>query len=224
MRFTLLLASLIAIDSGGPKASDLQLIDQFNESVQLRFQAPQPDSLGMSRVANPGSFGGHFIPLISSARDFSPETPGDKNALSGLEAAGIQSGFYVFGRSIALAGAEELKYRALKGPAVITIGTPRPCWYPPNIRTCESALDALPDWKDIYPLAQRAMKSFADGGKGFETSAGSWHFAVRVVAASQQRCVTCHNGTEGVMARAALNQALGGVIYAYRHAPSAAAN
>jgi hypothetical protein len=70
---------------------------------------------------------------------------------------------------------------------------------------------ALPDWRTIYPLAQLAMKSFADGGAGFETTLDSWHIAARPVVAAQQRCMSCHSGSQ--------HQALGGVFYAYRRAP-----
>jgi hypothetical protein len=33
----------------------------------------------------------------------------------------------------------------------------------------------MPDWKAIYPFARKAMKSFTDGGRGFETKIGSCH-------------------------------------------------
>jgi hypothetical protein len=75
---------------------------------------------------------------------------------------------------------------------------------------------ALPDWKTVYPL-QRAMKSFADGGTGWETSIGSLRIAARLAAARPERCVACHdNPAYGTGTRAVLNQALGGVLYAFR--------
>jgi hypothetical protein len=52
------------------------------------------------------------------------------------------------------------------------------------------------------------MKSFNDGGAGFETEMDSWSIAARPVLASQQRCLGCHD--------ASLNQPIGGVLYAYR--------
>jgi hypothetical protein len=70
---------------------------------------------------------------------------------------------------------------------------------------------ALPDWNAVYPLARKAMKSFTDGGTGFETEIDSWSIAARPVLASQQRCLDCHSGL-------ALNQPVGGVLYAYRRA------
>jgi hypothetical protein len=69
----------------------------------------------------------------------------------------------------------------------------------------------LPDWRTIYPLAQRAMRSFADGGAGFETTIDSWRIAARPVIAGQQKCLTCHPGVK-------LDRPLGGVLYAYRRA------
>jgi hypothetical protein len=61
--------------------------------------------------------------------------------------------------------------------------------------TVLASADALPDWRTFYPLAQKATKSFADGGGGFETSIGSSQIAARPFIASQP---------------------LGGALYAFR--------
>jgi hypothetical protein len=188
-------------------------------SAFLRGTGAEPAArpeLGMSRAVVEPSFGQHFVPLFNATRDFMPENEREKKALAALEDVPLQAGFYFFGRAIVDAPMAPPNYRALKGPAAITEGTPRPAWYPTAINPAASA-DALPDWKTIYPVAQKAMKRFAEGGTGFETSIGSWQIAARPILASQQRCVACHNAP-GFATRvpAELNHALGGVLYAFR--------
>jgi hypothetical protein len=210
MRIALSLLLLTGFAGGRPPVN-LKQIDELNECVQLRFQNTDPRSLGMSRVVLPASLGEHFRPLFTSTRDFAPETPREVKALAALENDDAQVGLYLFGRTIAIAAPENLSYRALKGPAGITKGTPRPAWYPGTGALARSAdPDAMPDWRAIYPLAQRAMRSFADGGKGFETSFGEWQIAARPVMAEDGRCTMCHAPMKS-------GQAVGGVLYAFRH-------
>ena len=189
MRWVLVLLTL-------PGSYDSESIDLLDSCVQLRFQTPAP-AFGMSRILMPSSMGRHFVPRFNSTRDFMPESDREREAIAKLERESMQVGFYLFGREILEGGAAALNPRALKGPGVMTAGTPR------------VAPGGLPDLKTAYPMAQRAMRSFADGGTGFETTVDSWRIAVRPVLAEQERCVTCHAG-------AMLHQALGGVIYAYR--------
>src|SRR5205085_1070070 len=153
---------------------------------------PQPGLLGMSRVASPNSLGRHFQPLTTDRRDFSPESDHERELLAGIEEQNLQLGLYLFGAAILDGAVEDMNYRALKGPAGITKGTPRPYWYPafpPTIapRIKPPADDRLPDWIEIYPLAQKAMRSFADGGRGFESRVGSWEIAARPVIANDAR-------------------------------------
>jgi hypothetical protein len=54
------------------------------------------------------------------------------------------------------------------------------------------------------------MKSFQDGGNGFETRLDSWTIAVRLIIAAKQTCVACHNHA------VELNQPIGGLLYAFR--------
>lgn len=206
--------------AGSPEAVNLQLIGRLDECVRNRFADPAPKSLGMSRVAAPVSFGLHYQPNVTSRRDFDPENPAEASIVGEMERRQLQVGLYVFGRAAAAAGPTLRDYRALKGPAAITEGTPRPAWYPPLARLAAQTAphgDTLPDWEAIYPLARRAMKSFQDGGKGFETTLDSWSIAVRPLIASQQRCVACHNNpVYSRVASAKLGEPLGGVIYAFR--------
>jgi hypothetical protein len=207
-----MLSMLAAFEGGGPRI-ELKKIDDLNEVMQRRFQAPLPNALGMSRVAMPRSLGQHFAPLVTALRDFQPENPRETQVLAALEETDAQVGFYLFGKAIANTSPAEMFFRALKGPAAITRGTPRPAWYPTLLiaPAAASAPDALPDWNEIYPLAQRAMRSFADGGRGFETSIGTWQIAARPVMAADKKCVACHPGVS-------LNHAVGGALYAFRSA------
>jgi hypothetical protein len=217
MKWPILLAvPLLFAAGGGPKSNDLQLVDKFNDAIQARFADPAPAMLGISRMTTPASMGHSFTPLTTNVRDLDPGATALIDAANALEAAGLQTGFYVFGEAVTESPAEAMSFRALKGPAVATVGTPRPCWYPPLDTACKNLTNALPDWKEIYPLAQRAMRSFADGGKGFETPHGVWNIAVRPVLASAPHCVMCH-----VTNSIRVNRPLGGVIYAFRREPSA---
>ena len=206
-------------------ATDLKLIEDLDQCVQTRFQEPAPQSLGMSRVALPASFGQHFRPNLVTQRDFDPANEPERNAIAALEDRHMQVGFYLVGRAIASSSVANPNYRALKGPGAMTRGTPRPAWYPGTGAPAIVVPDALPDWQAIYSLGRKAMLSFEDGGKGFETTLNSWKIAARPVMASEARCVSCHNvrifnpvtntlseSGDGVK----LNQAIGGVLYAYR--------
>jgi hypothetical protein len=240
MRWFVLLFAVAAIGGVNGSTSDLQKIDELNKCLQIRFETPAPaapsvfvaglnhtllrspaPALGMTRMtpSNP-SFGQHYLPQFTVTRDFEPENDAEKYALDALEAAPVHVGLYLFGRAILDSRIETPNYRALKGPAAVTQGAPRPKWYPTGVNPAAPP-DALPDWKEMYPLAQRAMKSFVDGGTGFETSIGMWSVAVRPVVVTQERCLTCHNsvayGTGGAVV---LHQALGGVIYAFRRPPA----
>lgn len=170
------------------------MIDALDKVVQKRFADPAPLALGMSRQAVPISVGQHFNPILTRTRDFE---------------------LYLLGQVITKSEPEELNYRALKGPAAMTSGTVRPAWYPsfttlafspqfggfahstPQVASPPARLvqrdRALPDWREIYPLARKAMRSFPDGGTGFETEFSGWNVVARPVVASFDRCVTCHN-------------------------------
>jgi hypothetical protein len=175
--------------------------------VQRRFETPSPDGFGMNRMAQPPSMGEHFHPVRTAERDFVPENATEGEILGKLEENGVQLGLYVFGTAILAAPPQSQNYRAIKGPAAITRTTPRPAWYPGQPKLSDVPADALPDWNAVYPLAQRAMRSFQDGGAGFETKLANWDIAARPVSATA-RCVACHGNASR----------LGGVLYAFRRA------
>jgi hypothetical protein len=206
-RLLLSLPVCFALFAGHPKPPDLPLIDRFQEQVQRRFETPLPDSFGMDRMVRPSSMGGHFQPVRTAERDFVPENAMEREILGKLEENAVQLGLYVFGTAILAAPPHSENYRALKGPGTITRMTPRPTWYPGQPKTDEAPADALPDWNAVYPLAQRAMRSFEDGGAGFETKLATWDIAARPVSASE-RCAACHGKAKH----------LGGVLYAFRRA------
>lgn len=222
MRFLLVSAStlLAIVPTADPS---LKLIEEFDQTVQARLEQPLPDSLGMSRIMVRPSFGRHFRPMVSDARDWRPENDRERQVLARLEGDGLQVGLYLFGASILDTPAEKLQFRALKGPGAITKGTPRPNWYPGLKLEEAMSTDRLPDWQAIYPLARKAMASFADGGHGFETQLGAWKIVARPAIAGDGRCVACHNGQAETRNRFAAGDALGGVLYAYRVDPKAAA-
>jgi hypothetical protein len=207
-RLLLFLPAGILLLAGNPKPADLPLIDRLNRDIQLRFQNPLPDTLGMSRIAVPSSMGRHFQPRLTAATDFRPETPSERETTAALEKNRTQVGIYVFGAAILKSDPKILDFRALKGPAAVTAGTPRPAFYP-GAPKAAAFPDPLPDWNQIYPVARRAMASFHDGGAGFETTLGSWDIAARPLAA-EKRCATCHGAEAHI----------GGVLYAFRRPKS----
>jgi hypothetical protein len=174
--------------------------------LQKRFVIAEPGVFGMSRMAGPSSMGEHFRPRRASITDFASENSDEAQAVAKLEANHVQVGIYLVGAAILRSQPSRLDYRALKGPATITAGTPRPAWYPGDFKASASP-DPLPDWNQIYPVARRAMASFHDGGAGFETRLGSWDIAARPVTA-EKRCALCHGSETHI----------GGLLYAFRRA------
>jgi hypothetical protein len=203
----------IVTGASEPTASSLDFV--FSPPVE-RHVVTVP-ALGMSRIASPPSMGRHFQPQTNVTQDFNPENDSERKAVAMLEAAHLQVGLFVFGRAILVSDPGTLDFRALKGPAAITAGTPRPAWSPTAGVPSFGDTDPLPDWNQVYTLARKAMRSFNDGGAGFEADMNSWTLAARPVLASQQKCVTCHNASARPgEATLALNQPIGGVLYAYR--------
>src|SRR5215475_2457776 len=99
-RLFLFLPAGLLLLAGNPKPADLPLIDRLDHDLQLRFQNPLPDALGMSRVAVPSSMGRHFQPQLTAATDFRPETPSERATVAALEKNHAQVGVYVFGAAI----------------------------------------------------------------------------------------------------------------------------
>lgn len=209
-RLMLLAPVCLALFAGSPKPPDLPLINRLHELVLVRFITPLPGTFGMSRVAVPSSMGKHSEPRRTAERDFLPENPAELAVIGKLEENGVQAGIYVFGTAVVKAPPQALDYRALKGPGVVTRGTPRPTWYP-GADGGPGPADTLPDWNAVYPLARRAMQSFEKGGTGFDTTLDRWDIAARPVAA-EARCQMCHSDT------AWQSGPIGGVLYAYRRA------
>lgn len=200
-------------------AEDLRMIETLDKVIQERFADPEPMALGMSRIATPRSFGDHFRPSLTERRDFKPATAWEGSAITALEANHVDVGMFLFGQAIATSELNQFNYRAMKGPAVMTSDTPRPAFYPsftpPAVASTPSMhARTLPDWREMFPLARKAMRNFSDGGKGFETEIGIWNIAARPVLASDARCVTCHKHMGGTPIK--LHQPMGGVLYAFR--------
>jgi hypothetical protein len=230
-----LLAAACLLASRRPELpfDPLSAIEEFDSLIQQRLSQPKPNSLGMSRLMVRPSFGHHFRPLISDKRDFAPENADERRVVALLERHNVQLGLFLFGESVERQDPVEFSFRALNGPGIVTAGTPRPVWYPilrivqdrvaqdgvgeEKVRPERPDPDPLPDWNQVYSLAQRGMQSFRDGGRGFETTHGSWTIAVRPALATDQRCVSCHNNSAYRPPREfRVGDALGGVLYAYR--------
>src|ERR1700722_17020775 len=188
--FAFIAAALCAglLGSSEPSPRNIELVNRFDQIIQTRFRDPMPQTLGMNRAVTANSFGRNYQPILTDLRDFMPQNPAESSLLAELEQQHVQLGIYVFGSDVVRSEPAALNLRALKGPAAITAGTPRPPWYPANVENSghvaapplatlrdESsnrtvAKDALPDWLEIYSTARGAMKSFPEGGKGFETA------------------------------------------------------
>lgn len=201
----------------------LPLINDLDAAVQERLLASDPGTFGMSRIMVRPSLGEHFRPVITDRRDFAPVNDQERKVLAALESHKMQVGLYLFGQSILAETAGPWSHRALKGPGAITAGTPRPQWYPfkaLNLKGLErvderaDTGDRLPDWKAIYPIAKRALRSFNDGGKGFEIEFETWMLAARPAIAANQKCVSCHNRMDRAAVK--MGDPIGGVLYAYR--------
>jgi len=166
---TLLFGTLLVLQTGGARltvSSDtLPLIDDFDRVIQQRLSEPMPNAFGMSRIAVPSSFGKHFAPVTRNRRDFVPENDSERKAVAALESRKLAVGLYLFGELIVREDAAKFNSRALKGPGAITVHTPRPDWYPSARVAAMKEKDSasLPNWVKIYPVAQRAMRSFQDG-------------------------------------------------------------
>jgi hypothetical protein len=176
----------------------------------------------------PRSLGNHFVPVTRNDRDFFPENDTERAVIAALEARKLQVGLYLFGEAAVHDDADKLNYRALKGPGAVTANTPRPQWYPSRRAGLPEAKDlsgTLSNWATMYPVAQRAMRSFKDGGRGFEVEFQGWTIAARPAVASDDRCVTCHRQSVYPQ-RLALKKgdAIGGVLYAFRPSPPVTAS
>lgn len=221
-----LIAAVWLIAGRNPESSfdPLQAIEEFDALIQKRLARPQPESLGMTRIMVRPSFGHHFQPVVSHKRDFAPENGDERHVVAKLEQERVELGLYLFGASIESRPASDLSFRTLKGPGIITAGTLRPFWYPGLDGSTRALLpagrsepEALPDWGQIYPLAQRAMRSFRDGGRGFETTHGTWQIAARPTMATDQKCISCHNHLAQRPKREfRVGDPLGGILYAFR--------
>ena len=237
MKLLLLLPFLFAVSDRS------WLADQFDKVVQARLQTPpeaasKPNppiylrspngdnnfvqvvpgpALGMSRMAIPNSYGSHFHAISQNIRDFVPERENEKELLTQMEEQNMQLGIFLFGQAILDQPNTNMDYRALKGPAIITKGTRRP---PQMARLIDPPThpdpDALPTWLDAYPIGLRAMRSFADGGHGFETTLGNWTIAAKPALASGARCLGCHNANTNSKKQLKLGDPVGGILYAYK--------
>ncbi len=191
-------------------------IDELHTTILHRFGDFQ--TFGMSRLVTPVSLGMHFRPAFRATRDLVPETPEETRLIEALEHDRFQVVFYLAGTRILSDEQKSKNYRALKGPAILTAGTPRPNGAftlfvgPPPAPAGELNIG----WDAIYPVAQSAMRQFGRGVEAVTGHLDGWTISTRPVRAFKQQCIQCHPGSS-------VGDVLGAAIYVYRrHAGSAA--
>ncbi len=189
--------STCLVAGNGPGPRNIDLVNCFDDLIQARFRDPMPQTLGMNRAVTANSFGQNYQPIFTDLRDFMPQNPAERSLLAELEQQHVQLGIYVFGLDVVRSEPSALNFRALKGPAVITAGTPRASWYPANV--------------------EPSGHLFAPPLVALQSESSNRTVAARPLIASEVRCVPCHNAT--TPGRAALQQPLGGILYAFRKAP-----
>ncbi|MBL8234246.1 MAG: hypothetical protein JNL98_37465 [Bryobacterales bacterium] len=222
MRHALILLGLCAVllamaDSEKDPFDPLKAVEEFDALVQKRLADPLAPEFGMQRIVDVRGLGRHLVSELEHGglrtrmtHSFHPKDEVERNVVSKLVAHNVEMGLYLVGAAVLGRMTERHDARALRGPGMVTPGKGLPRGtLPPDP-------DALPGLQAIYPLAHRAMRTFRDGGKGFEAKHGTWNIAARPTLASDQRCVDCHNATGQTGRTFKRGDALGGVLYAYR--------
>ncbi|MEZ5352499.1 MAG: hypothetical protein R2762_07665 [Bryobacteraceae bacterium] len=182
--------------------------DELHSAILKRFGEFQ--TFGMSRIVTPASLGAHFNPTIGAVRDLTPETEQEKRLIESLEGAGYQVVFYLAGRRILDETPETQNYRALKGPAILTAGTPRPMGpFTILVRPTSTNENAAIDWRSIYPVVRAGMRELDAGKAPPPTMLDSWMVSTKPVRAFKQECTRCHPGSSA-------GDLLGAAVYVYR--------
>ncbi len=135
-------------------------------------------------------------------RQFRPENATEQAVVNQIEDKGYQVALYLAGRSVLSAPAADptvARYRyAVQGPAYIThLKTP----------------GELPGADALFEESRAALAAF-NSGEGYDVQKGDWTVALRPLRASNQACVQCHNAAG---AHVKMNDALGVVMYVYKH-------
>ncbi len=208
-------------------------LEEFDSCIQERFRDTR--TFGLSRLITFNVLGTHFRRWrrnepFTRVSDFLPESKREAAIISRLESANWMLGLYVFGDSVRVKDASEMAHRALKGPARITTGTHLSSNGMPHMRVLEtpspetsptSQRAGVPSWKSVYPFARDAMNAFRGGASKLDREIDDWGVSARVVRASSNDCVACHNegvASVGNHSPKQLGEALGSVIYLYRQA------
>jgi hypothetical protein len=188
---TLILVSLAAhltLPIPTPEPDDL---NRLNECIQRRFLART--TFGMGRIL-PNQFHG--------IRQFRPENAAEQAVVNQLEDKGYQVALYLSGRGVlsdpALNPAVARYRYAVQGPAYIT-----------HLRDAGD----LPGVDALFEESRTALEAF-NTAEGYDVQKGDWTVALRPLRASNQACVQCHSASG---ARVKMNDALGVVMYVYKH-------
>jgi hypothetical protein len=187
---TLILVSLAA-HLTLPISSEPDDLNRLNECIQRRFLART--TFGMGRIL-PNQFHG--------VRQFHPENATEQTVVNQLEDKGFEVALYLSGRGVlsdpALNPAVARYRYAVQGPAYITH----------LINPAD-----LPGADALFEESRAALEAF-NTGEGYDVQKGDWTVALRPLRASNQACVQCHNASG---ARVKMHDALGVVMYVYKH-------
>jgi hypothetical protein len=166
-------------------------LNRLDECIQHRFLART--TFGMGRIL-PDQFHG--------VRQFRPENATEQAVVNQIEKDGYQVALFLAGRNVLDApspAATLSQYRYfVQGPAYIT-----------HLKNPEG----LPRPETLFEESRTALAAF-NTGQGYDVQEGDWTVALRPLRATNQACVQCHNSSG---ARVKMNDALGVVMYVYKH-------
>jgi hypothetical protein len=174
-----------------PETTEPNELNWLDEFIQHRFL--DRTSFGMQRI----------IPLqYHGVRQFRPENATEQAMVNQLDQKGYQVALYLAGRNVLTIPAPApmlAPYRyGVQGPAYIT-----------RLRNPEE----LPRPEALFEESRVALETFKTG-QGYDIQRGDWTVALRPLRATNAACVQCHNAAGS---RVKMNDALGVVMYAYKH-------
>ena len=188
----LILASLAAHLSLPLPTPEPDELNRLDDCIQRRFLART--TFGMGRVL-PDQFHG--------VRQFRPENADEQAVVNQLREKGYQVALYLAGRNVLTDPSRNPlvpSYRyAVQGPAYIT-----------HLESPEE----LPRPDSLLEASRAALQAFSTSQSYGDTQKGGWTVLLRPLRASNEACVQCHNAAG---ARVKMNDALGVVMYVYKH-------
>jgi hypothetical protein len=147
---------------------------------------------------------GRVLPdQFHGVRQFRPENADEQAVVNQLREKGYQVALYLAGRNVLTDPSRNPlvpSYRyAVQGPAYIT-----------HLESPEE----LPRPDSLLEASRAALQAFSTSQSHGDTQKGGWTVLLRPLRASNEACVQCHNAAG---ARVKMNDALGVVMYVYKH-------